>query len=131
MGASMRRITLQSLPVLALSFLALMAPAGASAQQQPQVTDEKLQTYAKTFIEVGRIRDEIQAELAKVANKTAAAQEALRVTLRERIGDAIEANGLTSDEYERITHLVSFDQDTRAKFDEMVVTAAASGESLD
>ena len=133
MGACMRRIALQSLAFLSLALLGLVAPSHASAQQAaPQVSDESLQTYAKTFIAVGRIRDEIQAELAKVANKTTEAQEALRETLRERIAETLTQNGLTTEEYDRITHLVSFDQDVRTKFDEMVTAAAASsGETLD
>ena len=132
MGASTRRTALQCFPFLVTGLLALVAPSSALGQETPTVSDERLVTYAETFVEIGRLRDAMQAELARVANKTNQAQERLREELRLQIKEAIEEKGLTVEEYEQITHLISFDQERREKFDELVADAAsASGAMLD
>ena len=125
MGASTRRIAIPHLSFLALALFALVMPARVLGQEQAsQVGDDRLALFAKTYLEVGKARDQIHAELAKVRNKTTEAQEALRVQMREKIAEILQQNGMTEEEFKNITHIVSFDQERREKFEELMTAAA-------
>jgi hypothetical protein len=120
------------LPIL-LTF-ALCFPAGISAQQAsqaappPAVDREVLTTFAKAYVAIGQVRDQIQAELAKTGNKTAEAQQQLRDKLREQIEHVLHTHQLTDEEFQRRTFLISTDNEQRKVFDEIM--AQLTGQPL-
>ena len=111
--------------------LALFAPAPARSQQQalpPPMDRELLTTFAKAYVAIAQVRDQIQAELAKTSNKTPQAQQQLRDTLREQIEHVLHAHELTEDEFQRRTYLISADNEQRKTFDEII--AQLTGQPL-
>lgn len=106
---------------------AQVTPAASTVPPATSLSDARLATYAKVFAEIGRVRDEVQAQLAAPANKTPELQRELRAGLATRIAELITAGGLTDREYERITYIVSTDDERRAAFDRMLAELAAGG----
>lgn len=104
--------------VVSLTLLGLIVPASGEAQQpEPQPIDEEmLTTYARAYTQIGDARDEIQAELARTANKTADAQSELQTRLRERVAGILGEHGLTEEEYADITFLISVNEAQRQAF---------------
>jgi hypothetical protein len=114
----MRAFAIRVLPVV---LLALLAPAAARSQQPAQAMDqEQLTTFAKAFIAIGKVRDEIQAELAKSGNKTEQAQKELQVKLRTQIEHVLHEHNLTEAEFLRRTQLISVNDDMRKTFDDAI-----------
>ena len=101
--------------------LALLAPVSLRAQEAARPIDqEQLTTLAKAYIAIGKVRDEIQAELAKSGNKTEQAQKELQDKLRTQIEHVLHEHNLTEAEYQRRTQIVSVDDNLRKAFDEAV-----------
>lgn len=105
--------------VLAVLF-AVLTSSDVLAQDasQQEVTAEQLAIYTKAFAEIAQARDEIQAKLAAAPNKTVEAQEQLRESLKARSAEIIKAAGLTAEKYNRITWLISVDDELRKAFEE-------------
>jgi hypothetical protein len=133
----MPRVHFTRLSVPVLLVIALCVPTGLSAQQQqpppqqaapPTVDREVLTSFAKAYIAIAQVRDQIQAELAKTGNKTPEAQQQLRDKLREQIEHVLHTHQLTNDEFQRRTYLISTDNDQRKVFDEIM--AQLTGQPL-
>lgn len=107
--------------------VSVLVPGAAAAQDasQLEVTPERLAAYTKTYAEISQLRDEMQAKLAASPNKTIEAQQQLRETLKQRSGEIIKANGLTAEQYARITWLISVDDELRKTFDEALARIIA------
>ncbi|MBI4522027.1 MAG: DUF4168 domain-containing protein [Gemmatimonadetes bacterium] len=110
---------------LTLAFLTLGAPRALSAQEIPIPSQEKLLTFTRTYVAIGKIRDEIQAQLAQIGNKTAEAQARLREQMKERTAEAIQGAGLTPEEYEQITFVVAFNDEQRKAFEATLAQVTA------
>jgi hypothetical protein len=107
----------------AVLILGLATPLAISAQQQtaaPTMDREVLTTFAKAYVAIAQVRDQIQAELAKTGNKTPQAQQQLRDKLREQIGHVLHQHQLTDAEFQRRTYLISTDNEQRKLFDEII-----------
>lgn len=129
MDVRMPRRSLLQLALMTL-VLAFVATPGLEAQQEvTQIAQEKMAAYAKAFVAIGSTRDAIQAELAAVANKTPEAQVELREKLRQETTRIIQENGMTEEEYKRITYVVSYDDAQRKSFEDAVakLNAGATG----
>lgn len=114
--------------VLAAALLAMVLPAGAAAQERDApVTDEALARFARAYVEIGKVRDRIHAELAQTRNKTAEDQERLRRSLREEVAKVVVAHEMTQEEYGRITWLVSVDAGRREVLDSLLAQLTSSG----
>jgi hypothetical protein len=127
----MPRVSFTRYFVPAALVLALFAPAPARSQQQappPPMDRELLTTFAKAYVAIAQVRDQIQAELAKTSNKTPQAQQQLRDRLREQIEHVLHAHELTEDEFQRRTYLISADNEQRKTFDEII--AQLTGQPL-
>jgi hypothetical protein len=120
--SSFRRFSM----VFGLLLVGVVAPRGLQAQQQMAVNDAKLMQYAKAFLEVTKIQDAIDPQLAAVKNKTAEAQRTLHEQRKEQIAKAITAQGLTENEYNSITYVVSTTQDRREAFDKLIADLKAA-----
>jgi len=116
-----------SLVLMVLGLGAAAAPAALPGQEVMAVSEEKLAVFAKTYVEIGRVRDEIQAQLANGRNKNAEAQQELRATLKERVERIIADSGLSAEEHKRITYLISVDDGVREAFEKALAQATGTG----
>jgi hypothetical protein len=127
----MPRVSFSTFIVPVVLTLGLSTPLSLSAQQQqaaPTVDREVLTTFAKAYVAIAQVRDQIQAELAKTGNKTPEARQQLRDKLREQIEHVLHAHQLTDAEFQRRTYVISTDNEQRKIFDELV--AQLTGQPL-
>lgn len=111
--------------VLALALLAIALPSSAHAQTQTAATQtpaatttrEDITAFAKVHLAVSRARDSIQLQLAQPGNKKPEAQKQLQEKLQTQIADILHHAGMTEQEFDRKTYLVSTDADARQAFD--------------
>ncbi|MGH7501007.1 MAG: DUF4168 domain-containing protein [Longimicrobiales bacterium] len=101
-----------------------VAPALVYAQQ-PEITNEQLTSYATVYVEVARVREQFQAELAIPQNKTLEAQLQLRESLKQKVAQVITDGGMTEDSFRRMTWLISIDPPRREAFDRIVAEIMA------
>lgn len=103
--------------------------AQLTAQQQSGApTRDDLAALARAQLAITAAHDSSNKELARAANKTDKAQEALKARLQARINELLHHNGLTEAQYRRGTFLISTDTAARRVFDS--VTVALSGAPL-
>ena len=115
--------------LLTASF-AVAAPAAqveAQAAQQTadatsSLTDERLTQYAELHQSFNLARDEFQAEKAAVHDQEA--RERLREEMDERLAALYEEHGMTQEEYDAITFMVSIDNEARTRLEEILATLA-------
>lgn len=114
------------LPAVAAA-ISLGAPLTAQ-QQAGSPTRDELAALARAQLAITAAHDSSNKELARSANKTDKAQEALKAKLQARIAELLHHNGLTEAQYRRGTFLISTDTTARRVFDS--VTVAISGAPL-
>lgn len=119
----MRLVSLAGLVLVALS-LETITPRSMAAQEQRvdtlAIDEARLVAYAKAFVAIGLARDQAHADMALPKNKTLEEQKVLRDTLHARIGKILSENGLTEEQYARITHAISTEGHRRKAFEEIV-----------
>ena len=113
--------------------VALMAGAAAVApqalaqtemqppqQETPAVNydEQTLQTYAAAMTEVVEIGERKQPEISEAADEEQA--EEVWVEMQEEMVTAVEAQGMTVEEYNEITQQAQMDPDLAAQINEMV-----------
>jgi predicted DNA-binding protein YlxM (UPF0122 family) len=109
--------------------LAVLAPAAqveAQAEQTAEsatLTDERLTQYATLHLAISEARDEFQASKASVHDREA--RERLREEMDERLHGLYEEHGMTKEEYDAITFMVSIDNDVRTRLEEIITTLRA------
>lgn len=99
--------------------------AGAAPAQTPEVTDERLRVYVKAFLAERRVQDEFDPQLAAVRNKTDEIQKQLREQRRAQMLKVYTDNGMTEQEFNWITFVVSSNQERRESFEKMLEAAKA------
>jgi hypothetical protein len=113
-------------PVLVVALIAVARPSSAhaqtqsaAAQQAPAATTtrDEITAFAKVHLAVSRARDSIQLQLAQPGNKKPEAQKQLQEKLQTQIAEILHHAGLTEQEFDRKTYLVSTDADARQTFD--------------
>lgn len=108
--------------------VAAQQPAAAPAPQVVrQIPEEKLAAYAAAYAEIADVRERINAEFARTGNKIREAQEELQKQRQEEVKKIIEAKGLTADEYEQITWVLSVDAKQMEAFTQLVARQRAGG----
>jgi hypothetical protein len=117
----MRRASITAI-VVPLIALLLAAPAVAAQEQPgaPQLSRDEITAYARVELDITKVRDSVQAELAQSRNKTPEAQKALQEKLRTRIEEILHHAGMTEKEYQRRLYLVSTDPERRKAYEEVV-----------
>lgn len=119
----MQPLSLAGLVLVALS-LGTVTSTSAVAQQQRvdtmAIDDARLTAYTKAFAAIGLARDQAHADLALPKNKTIEVQKELRDTLHSRIEQILRENGLTQEQYARITHAISTEAHRRKAFDDIL-----------
>jgi hypothetical protein len=102
--------------ILALTFLILAAPGTVQAQEVPDPDRERLTVYAQAFTDIAEVRERAFAELARTHDPEG--KERVRHAFDEEIDAVLERLGMSSEEYEEITFLVSADAAYEAAFRE-------------
>jgi hypothetical protein len=121
-------IPLRTLPaafVLALVLLVL-PPGGAAQVEASPPSDDRLQSFARAYVQIAEIRDQLQQDLARfheLDGRTRARSEADR-----KIAAALAAQDLSLGEYEAFISQVSLDPDLSESFQAAIRRARESGE---
>ena len=113
-----RRRAFNILSPMVLVFLTLAAPKALQAQAQETTTvgEEELTNFARAFVEIEQLRDDVYVQFARSENKTSEAQAQIRETMRQQVLGIIERHQLTEERYRLLTFLVSTDQQQREAF---------------
>jgi hypothetical protein len=102
-------------------------PQVQQAAAAPEINDERLAIYVRAFMAERRVQDEFDPLLAAVRNKQHEIQHELRVQRREAMKKVYADHGLTEEEFNWITFVVSSNQERREAFERML-EAAKSGD---
>jgi hypothetical protein len=105
--------------LLGLILALLIMPRAARAQDHA-IHPDQLETYAKAYVEISKLRDQFHAEAAEARNKKAEAVELLQAKLRDDVAAVLTANGLTRQQYNQITYVLSTDAESRRAFDKIM-----------
>lgn len=112
-------------PLVAAAAIAVASPTAADAQQQPppvepveNLDDEELETFARAFIGITEIRQEVQSELASVQDPERAQEIQLRAQQEMQV--VLEENDLEAERYRRIGVTINEDPELQERFIEIV-----------
>jgi hypothetical protein len=104
--------------LLAAALVALAIPGPTSAQEVPAPDRERLEVFAKTFNAIAEARERGHAELARTHDPEG--KERVREEMDREIEEAMEAHGMSVQEYEELTFLVSADAEYQKAFQEIL-----------
>ena len=122
-----RRLLAGTAAVAIMAGAAAVAPqALAQTEMQPpqqempaaNYDEQTLQTYAMAMTEVVEIGERKQPEISEAANEEQA--EEIWVEMQEEMVTAVEAQGMTVEEYNEITQQAQMDPDLAAQINEIV-----------
>ena len=82
---------------------------------------DDIAALVKVQVAIAMARDSAQAQLAKVANKKPEVQQQLRDKLHTEIEEILHHSGMTDEEFQRKTYVVSSDPAARKTFDSVLV----------
>jgi hypothetical protein len=94
----------------------------------PAMSRTDVESFTKVQVEIGAVRDTIQAKLAMTRNKKDEIQAALRDTLATQVDSILKVNGLSEADYHKKLFYVSTNADARMVFDSAF--AALTGQPL-
>lgn len=123
----MRQSLLRAVLLPLLATAGGLAPVAASGQEVPRLSEAMLTAYASAHAEIREVLGDAHVELARAANKIEEAQTELRREMRGRILSVFEAHGITEEEYDAVTFVVSVDEEQRERFLEIQARAAEGG----
>ena len=103
-------------PALAAAQATSAAPPAATGS----ISREELTAFAKVHLAVAQARDSIQLQLAQPGNKKPEAQRQLQDKLHAQVADILHHAGMTEQEFDRKTYLVSTDAEARQTFDAVI-----------
>jgi hypothetical protein len=121
--ATITRRLLPAVVVLTASAAPLVAQTkqagmpGMDHGQAPAMSRADVEAFTKVDVEIGAIRDTIQAKLAMTRNKKDEIQAALRDTLATMVAGILKANNLSETDYHKKLFYVSTNGDARHVFD--------------
>ena len=106
--------------------LALAPQVQAQTEMQPQQQEapavnydqQSLETYAAAMTDVVEIGERKQPEISEAANEEEA--EEIWVEMQEEMVGAVEAQGMTVEQYNEITQQAQMDPDLAAQINEIV-----------
>jgi len=119
--ATMRQAVVVALVAIARPGLAHSQAQAAAAQQTATVTPrEEITAFAKVHLAVSLARDSIQLQLAQPGNKKPETQKQLQEKLQTQIAEILHHAGMTEQEFDRKTYLVSTNAEARQAFDSVI-----------
>jgi hypothetical protein len=106
------------------AFAVAQATSAAAPPAPPQAATamprEEIAAFAKVHLAVAQARDSIQLQLAQPGNKKPEAQKQLQEKLYAQVAEILHHAGMTQQEFDRKTYLVSTDAATRLAFDTVI-----------
>jgi len=119
--ATMRQAVVVALVAITLPGLAHSQAQAAAAQQTATATPrEEITAFAKVHLAVSLARDSIQLQLAQPGNKKPETQKQLQEKLQTQIAEILHHAGMTEQEFDRKTYLVSTNAEARQAFDSVI-----------
>jgi len=112
--------------LLPLAFAVPSALQAQAAPAGPEVTEAKMRAYVGAFLDRIKVQEEFDQKLALVGNKSDEAQEVLREERKAGVLAAFRAHGITEQEFNWITFVVSSNQESRQAFEAMLDAARNS-----
>jgi hypothetical protein len=103
-----------------VAFLLFAASVFGAKLQAQAVTTEQLTTYTKAYVAIGKLRDQFEEEFAQSKNKKLEVQQQLHESYRQQIAKIIQDNGLSEQQYNHITFLISTQPEQRAAFEKIM-----------
>ena len=94
--------------------------AAQPAQSSAKLSKDELSSFAKVQIAIGVAHDSVDAEMALPGNKKNEVQKQLQDKLQTQIDEILHHAGMTQQEYQSKTFLVSTDPESRKSFDAVV-----------
>jgi uncharacterized protein DUF4168 len=120
-SATVRRaLVAAAIGVIAPALSAAQATSAAPPPATGTISREEITAFAKVHLAVAQARDSIQLQLAQPGNKKPEAQRQLQDKLQTQVADILHHAGMTQQEFERKTYLVSTDADARHTFDTVI-----------
>lgn len=92
-------------------------PGMDHGQSSAAMSKADVAAFARVEVEIGAVRDTVQAKLAMTSNKKDEIQAALRDTLVTLVSDILKTNKLTEADYHKRLFYVSTNSDARHVFD--------------
>jgi hypothetical protein len=122
MENNVRRAFLRGLAGTAACVAMSAAPRVVSAQAAatPQMGKDEITAFAKVQVAISQAHDSTDAKLAQARNKKENVQSDLQDKLRAQIAEILHHNGMTEEDYQRKTFIVSTNQEVRKSFDAVV-----------
>ncbi len=118
----LERLGVATLVALALAFMTASDPSLMYAQQASvaAASQDSLVPYVRVYAAIAALRDKAQGELADPTSKKPEVLTQVRERLRAQIAQALKVEGLSQEQYDRITHTISIDPEQRRRFDAML-----------
>jgi len=111
---------------LAVALVALAVPVPSHAQEVPAPDRERLEVFANTFNAIAEARERGHAELARTHDPEG--KERVREEMDREIEEALEAHGMSTQEYEELTFLVSADAEYQKAFQEILAALSETSQ---
>ena len=119
MDIRLKRARFLGFALLAVAVATVSAPSTVQAQDEPpEITEETLALFANVHHQITIIRDEYHGQLARIHDEQGRAL--VRAELDGKIAEVHEAEGMTPDDYDRITLVVSLDATLREAFEALL-----------
>ena len=117
-------------PAAAALFATFVITAALYAQQAPptDLTEAMLTAYTKAHLDLNSARDDYHRALG--GTHDLGERERLRTELAERTGSLLSENGLSADDYGRITTLISVQEPLRVRFEALLAELSGGDFSL-
>jgi len=106
-----------------LILVVLVAPVPAMAQMAPEPDRERITQFAKAFLELAEVKERGFAELSRTHADEP--KEVARHELDRMINDVLERYGISKEEYEVLTFLVSAEEAHALVFREVLAEVRA------
>jgi hypothetical protein len=104
----------------ATTYAQVQAQAAAPPQAAGSTSREEITAFARVHLAVAQARDSIQLQLAQPGNKKPETQKQLQEKLRTQVADILHHAGMTQQDFDRKTYLVSTDAEARLTFDTVI-----------
>jgi hypothetical protein len=105
---------------VALAAVAVSPRLWAQGSAPATLTKDEIAALAKIQVAIGIVHDSVNAEMAQARNKKAENQAALHEKMVKEVAAVLQKNGMSADEYERKTFIISTVPDARHTFDSVV-----------
>jgi hypothetical protein len=107
------------LAAVAAAAAAALSPAPMLAQEEAlEVSQEQLTTFVRAHVAITTARDAFQGEVARIHDTLG--REQARAELEGQIAGIMSEHGITPEEFQRITLLISVDAEVRASFEQIL-----------